>query len=207
MVRDRVLRTQERVQDSKITAETIEQSLRSRTTKEARERLASRLEVEERAEDLTSVLLQADQLLELSASSVEIVQQALSIRNSAGAAVGTDSVDRLLEEIASLRGQLAEATESVERVREHVDEASEGQSSEERIDHAIELALRVVATLSSIDLRLANFEYRLSETQGEAHLWETDTLRWILIANIGISLVIAWMAVGQISVCILVWRR
>jgi hypothetical protein len=118
----------------------------------------------------------------------------------------TTSVDGLIEEIASFRSQLAEATEFVARIHERTAEASEEKSLEERIEQAVQLALRVVATLGSIDSRLEKFENRLSETQKNLQELKTKTHRWILVVTIGITLLMVWMAAGQVALCLLAWN-
>ena len=118
----------------------------------------------------------------------------------------TTSVDGLIEEIASFRSQLAEATECVARIHERTAETSEEKSLEERIEQAVQLALRVAATLGSIDSRLEKFENRLSETQKNLQGLKTKTRRWILVVTIGITLLMVWMAAGQVALCLLAWN-
>jgi hypothetical protein len=206
VVRERVAQTHDRVEASKITTEGIEKTLKDWTKREADERLALRLNAAEKTERLASTLQQADHWLEVSESSVELVQQALSMGSLAGAPMDTTSVDGLIEEIASFRSQLAEATEFVARIHERTAEASEEKSLEERIEQAVQLALRVVATLGSIDSRLEKFENRLSETQKNLQGLKTKTRRWILVVTIGITLLMVWMAAGQVALCLLAWN-
>jgi hypothetical protein len=201
-VRERVLRTQARVQESRITTEGVKQSLRNWSKQEAGERLASRLHVKEKTERLAHVLGQADRWLELSASSTETVRLVLSIGSEAGVPTNKESADRLLEGIGSLRGQLAQARELVAKIGKRTGDANEEQTLKERIDQAVDLALRLLTTLSSLDSRLAQLEGRVSEIQQEAQQWKTTTLRWILIATSGVSLLIAWMALGQFVLCL-----
>ena len=206
VVGERVAQTQDRVEASKITTEGIEKTLKDWTKKEAGERLALRLNAAEKTEQLASTLQQADHWLEVSESSVELVQQALSMGSLAGAPMDTTSVDGLIEEIASIRSQLAEATELVARIHERTAEASEEKSLEERIEQVVQLAFRVVATLGSIDSRLEKFENRLSETQKNLQGLKTKTCRWILVVTIGITLLMVWMAAGQVALCLLAWN-
>ena len=206
VVQERVAQTHDRVEAAKITSEGIEKSLKDWTKREAGERLASRLNAAEKAERLASSLQQVDHWLEVSESSVELVQQVLSMGRSTGAPMDTKSVDGLIEEIASLRSRLAEATELVARIHGRTAEASEEKSLEEQVKQVVQLALRVVATLGSIGSRLEEFEGRLSETQRSVQGLKTGTLRWILGVGIGITLLLLWMAAGQVALCRLAWN-
>jgi len=62
--------------------------------------------------------------------------------------------------------------------------------------------MRVAGTLGSIDSRLKKLENRLLETQGNLLGLETRTLRWILVATVGITLLAVWMAAGQTALCL-----
>lgn len=207
VVRDTVADAGKIVRNAKIASADIEQGLKNLTKKEVSDHLTLRLEVEEKAGRLASSLRQADHWLEFSQSSVQVVRQALELGNSTGAPVETDPADQLLEELASLRTQLAEATESVQRIAARASEAGEEKSLREGIDDGVRLALRVIATLGSIDSRLDDFTGRLSQTQAKAEELKTRTQRWIRIATIGMTLLIAWMAVGQVSLCLHGWRQ
>jgi hypothetical protein len=197
IVRERVLQTQDYIDASKVTTSGIEKTLKDWTKKEASDRIALRLDVVDKTEQLASTLQQAGHWLEVSESSVELVKQALSLGKSTGAPMDTTSVDGLIDEIASLRVQLSEATEFVARIHERTAKASEEPSSKERIEQTVQLVLRIVTTLGTIDSRLEKFENGLSDTQLDLHELQTKTLRWILVVTIGITLLIVWMATGQ----------
>ncbi|NQT14634.1 MAG: hypothetical protein HQ582_17895 [Planctomycetes bacterium] len=205
-VRERVTQTQARVDASKITTEDIAKGLKAWTKRETSERLALRLDVAERAERLGVALQQADHWLEVSESTVELAQKALSMGGATGAPVDTTSLDRLIEEIASVRVQLAEVAEAVARIHERTTGASEEKSPGERIEQAAQLAVRVAATLGLIDSHLKKIENGLSEAQGNLQGLETRALRWILVATVGITLLAVWMATGQAALCPLAWN-
>jgi hypothetical protein len=205
-VRDRVIGAGERVRAAIITSEDIKQSLKKWTEKEARERLGSQLGLEEKADQLASTLQRADHWLEVSESSVELVQQTLELGRSPGAPVESQLADRLLEELVSLRVQLTQAVDSVERIRRQTAEVGERGALKEGVDQAVRLTLRVIATLGSVDSRLGAFGNRLSETQTKAEKLKAKTLRWLRIAAVGVTLLMLWMAAGQISLCIHGWR-
>jgi len=205
-VRQRVVQAQNRVAAAKISTEDIEKSLRDWTRREAGERLALQLNAAEKSERLASTLQQADVWLEVAESSVGLVREMLSIATSTSAPTDTASVDKLMEEIASLRGQLGEATEFVGRIHERITATGDDKSLDERIQQAVQLALRVVATLGSTDSRLGEFADRLSVSQSELQELHTRTQRRILWAASGVTLLIIWMAAGQIALCFLGWR-
>ncbi len=205
-VRLRIAQTQDRVQVLQITTEDIEQSVTNRAKTEARERLTSRLGVEEKAERLVSGLQQADHRLELTQSSLQFVQQALEAGSSLGAPVQTDPADRLLGELASLRDQLTQAIEPVNRIRERALEVGEDGLREEGFNQVAQLAVRVNATLSSIDSRLENLAMRLTEIQTKTRNTKVQSMRWIRITAIGITLLFSWMAAGQGALCHLGWK-
>lgn len=205
-IQERVAQTQNRVEGSKITTEGMEKSLRDWTKREVGERLALRLEVAEKTERLASALQQADDWLDVSESSVELVNQALSIGRSTGAPMENTSVDGLVDDIATLRIQLAEATELVARVQELTGEAGEEKSLKEQIEKSVQVTLRLIATFGSVTSRLESFEGRLTKTRKDVPQLKATTLQWILVVAIVLTLFLAWMAAGQIALCLLAWK-
>lgn len=206
VVRERVTDAQHQVQDSRITIDDIGQSLKNWTQKETRERLTSRIEVEEKAEQLVLGLRQADQWLEVSGESIYRVQQALELGSSLGAPMDAALVDPLLEAIGARRSQLETSTEMIDGIRERAAEVTAGESREERIDQAVQLTLRVVATLTELDSRLGESADRLLEVQSKAQRQHSKTHRQIVVAKIGVLLLIAWMGVGQTFLFLYGWK-
>jgi hypothetical protein len=198
-VRGRVLRAQSRVQESKISTEDIEQSVRSWAAKESSERLASRLEIDAKAERLVMGLQQADLWLETSEESMRGVQQAFEMVSSLGAPVDAKLVDRLLAQLESLRRRLKQSSETVDGIRQRLAETVETEELEERIDEVARLALRVLATLGQIDARLGKSAERVVEARSKAQRLRSNTHTYIVIATIGVILLIVWMMAGQIS--------
>ncbi len=156
-VKDRILGVQRRVQELKITTDDVVQGLRNWTQKATSERLVRRLAVAEKAEQLAKGLQQADQWLEMSQVAIQGVQQALELGSSIGAPVDDALAEPLLERLASLRSQLQKASEMVAGIRSRAAAIAKGASLEERIHQAVQLALRVVATLGESDSRLGEF--------------------------------------------------
>ena len=105
-----------------------------------------------------------------------------------------------------MRTLCAEATEFVDKVHERVAEASDENSLEERVTQAVQLVLRTVATLSSLDSRLERAAERLSQAQRQLQELESQTRRWIFAATIVITLLLCWMAAGQAALCRLAWN-
>lgn len=205
VVRQRVVQTQDRVAAATITSQDIEKSLRDWTKREASQQITLRLNAVEKTERLASTLQQADHWLDVSESSVGLVQDMLSIGASTNVPAVTTSVDQLMEEIASLRGQLAEVLEFVNRIHDRVAEAGEEKSAEERTEQVVQIILRVVATLGTIDSRLEKTADRLLVTQGHFQELKTGTQWWIFVITIGVTLLILLMAAGQVALCRLFW--
>jgi hypothetical protein len=165
VVREKIERSHDRVTDSKITAESIEESVKKWSRQEAGERLAEQLEVEKNAAQLVTVLVQTDQWLELSESSAVIVKHAMSAVGTTTAQDYQGSIESLIEQIAALRVQVANATAAVDSIRVRAAGNDSETPSDQRIEAVLQLARRLFVTLGSIDTRLADFARALSGTQ------------------------------------------
>jgi hypothetical protein len=205
-VKERVGKASERIGHARITLQDLEEALKSWSRREARERLAARLDIAGKADRVSAALADADHWLEVSASSLALARQALQIGNAAGASMDTEPIDRLHETVESWRAELAQAAELAARVRDGVAGTDDAPSLRERFEQALKLALRMVATLSSLGDRLEHFETRVSEVRGRVDQFKFRTLRWILTAAIGSTVLIAWMAAGQATLALLGWR-
>jgi DNA repair ATPase RecN len=118
----------------------------------------------------------------------------------------TEKSSRLIEKLTKLRSQLSQTTETVDGIHERVAEISEGEPRQERIEQAVQLALRAVATLGQIDSRLGESSDRLSETQTKGQQLKSRTHAYILTARIGAVLLLACIANGQVSLCRSGWN-
>jgi chromosome segregation ATPase len=116
------------------------------------------------------------------------------------------SVDPLLEKLGALRSQLKKSTETVDGIRERTANAAEGEELEDRVNHVVQLALRLVATLGEMDVRLGESAERLADTQTKGRSLQATTRSYIVTAEVGAFLLIAWMAAGQVSLCRHGWK-
>lgn len=71
----RVSKTQQRVTDLKLTTENVERDVKQWAKSQTRERLVSKLGVEEKAATLAAGLEQADRWMQMAESSMRVVQQ------------------------------------------------------------------------------------------------------------------------------------
>lgn len=205
-VRDRVLNAQRRVQESKITTEEVGQTVKDWARKETGERLASRLQIEEKATRLVRGLEQADQWMELSGASMQRLKQALELASSIGAPVDAAFLEPLLAKLESLRGQLKQVSGTVDGFRDRTTELVSGELVEERLNEVVQLALRVVSTFGEVDARLGEFAGRLSEAKSRGEQMKIGTHRAILTAEAVVALVMIWMAAGQTCLFLRGWR-
>jgi hypothetical protein len=205
-VHKRVVQTRDGVTAATIAANDLETTLRNWTTREAGQRLALRLDAAQRSEQLALSLRQANDWLEVSESAVGVVQEILSISASTSAPTDTTLVDELGEQIESMQLQLAEAMELVDKIQERIAETSEAKLPEVRIEQAIHLGLRVVATLGSIGPRLEKLADRFTAAQSQLQVVKARTQLWRLCLTMGLSFFMVWMAAGQAALCRLAWN-
>ena len=201
VVQTRVVRVREGLQDSKITTEEFAESLKKWSTHEAVERVAVRLDVGKKTERLASILQQTDDWLEFSESACGLVEQAMSLAAPADAPADADGLAGLIEEIVNLRTKLADATETVGRIRELLaKENGEEQGTKPlgpRIEQGVKLAVRVAATVGTIDSRLGKLTDRLSRTEQNLRQSNARVLHRIRLATIAVTLFILWLGAGQ----------
>ena len=203
-VEDRVRRTQERVEQSRSTTSDITLGLRNWATRKVEDRLITQLEVEARTAKLAGQLNAADLWLESSADSVRDFQQVLELGRSLGAEVDPASLEEALATLASIRGQLQEAEQSVAEVRE-LARGVAGESDQTRVARILKLLARVLVTITEIGPRLERLAARIADTRADARQAKVRTSNYILWTAIGCTVILAWIAAGQLALC--VWGR
>jgi chromosome segregation ATPase len=204
--RNRIRSVQKRVNESKITTSEIGQNLRDWSTKQAKERLASQLDIESKAEILARHLQTADSWLERSEESIRGVQQVLELGSLVGAPVDPASLEELLGKLTSLRSTLQQTERTVNGVRDFA-AVKEGEAEDNRLARITKLIGRILVAITEIDTRLEESANRLSELQTDAQQLKARTSNYIMLMTGGCYLLLAWIAAGQFALCLCGWRN
>jgi hypothetical protein len=203
---DRVRGVQERVRESRLTAARILDRLRERAGDQVNERLASRLDIDARADTLAGHLRTADLWLETATESVRGVRELLELGDLVGAPAYSTAVDDAAAQLAALRAKVLQAKQAVDQIREILTPA-EGESEEGRFARVSNLLARILVTVGEIDTRLDECVNRLAEAQAAAGRWEARASRCIAWTTAGCYLVLAWVAAGQAALCVCGGKR
>src|SRR5262249_23053689 len=144
--------------------------------KKVRDRVVAELEIESRVEKLSGQLQAADLRLEASTDTVLDVRRVIEIGQDLGANVDPTSTDEALELLASLRGKVKEAEQSLDELRKYVTPAR-AESLEARLVGIVKVLARILLTLSDVARRLDEFAARLSDLRGDARQLKARTSR------------------------------
>jgi hypothetical protein len=201
----RLIDTQNLVAKSKITIEGIQQRMKQLAKEEVGDRLAARFEVETRVQQLAAGLQQAELMLELSHETVQNVRQALEVGDELGFTLNPDSVDPLLGRIADIKEDLRHAIDTAENLGQYFGEGRDDESTGKRAEQAATMAARVLATFGNVDSRLTSFRGQLTDAQNMIRqVSEKTQIRMVAVA-VCATLLLLWMAAGQI--CLWRWAR
>ena len=195
---ERVVQVQKRSQEWKITTQEIKERVETWAAEETRQRLAARLNLGEKAESISAGLHQAEEMLDISKESVRLARRSLELGKTCGASVRPDSLDPLFEKLDTLQNRLREAMTIIEQVRKLTEETSDGDTQPGGVQRVLVLIVRVVATFGEIDKHLGELAERLAEVRNDTAKLETRLHRYILGCEVGISLLLIWMACGQV---------
>ena len=198
-IRERVRRAADRVRQSRLTSDEVVRALKDRTVLEARNRLITQLEIENRAEKLAGQIRTADVWLDTSQQTARDVRQLLELSRTLGARVDAAALDEVLDSLTSLRDTLAQAEQSVEELRLFA--ANVNIPEEDRLARIAAVAARVAATLLEIAPRLDRLEARLAERQDDSRRLGETAGRWIRWTAIACTAILVWVAAGQLCLC------
>jgi len=203
---ERVRGVQMRVKESKIATTEIDQNLRDRLTKRAKEGLGSQLDIESRAEKLAGHLRTADSWLETSTESIRSVQQVLEVGNSVGAPLDPASLEEVLEKLTTVRSALQQSERTVDQIREFT-ASKEGESEENRVSRLTKLLGRILVRMGEIDTRLEESVTRLAKLRTAARQLNAGVSSYIMLITIGGYLVLAWIVAGQAALWLCGWKN
>ena len=198
----RLVETHNLAAQSKITVEEIRQRMQDWTKKEASERLATKFGVEAKVQQLASGLHQAELILERSQDAVEHVRQVLDASEELGISLNADSIGPLLERIEDIKEDLKDAIDTAQSL---VHIAEGGDAMEKPMEQVSKIAARLLATFGKIDSRLVSFRDRLADAQDSIRRLIAKTHTRILVVAVFATLLLLWMAAGQI--CLFRWAR
>jgi hypothetical protein len=203
---ERVVGVQQRIQEARLTTDEIGKLVRDWTGKLVAERAVSLLEIQVKMGRLGQKLEQADLWLETSNDSIQSAQQILETVNSIGAPLNADMVEDAVEKLASLRTKVQEARETIGDIREFVAKFGDVTSPVGQTTHLIRVVARVTVTVVDIDSRLGEVANQLSELQARAGQLKDRTSNYIVRATVVGVLLCAWMATGQVTLCLYGWQ-
>jgi hypothetical protein len=203
---ERIAVAQKRAKDSRITSSEIGDKLRIWRAREAKERLASLLEIDGQAEKLTSQLETVDLWMDTSAESIRGVQRALELARLAGADVEPESLNDVLEKVVSLRETLQQAAQTVDVIRDFAT-GKQSEADNNRLLRVTRVIARLLVTIGDIDTRLEEFVMRLSQLRTRAQQLNEKTTNYILLTTVGCYFILAWIGAGQAALCRCGWQN
>lgn len=171
----------------------------------AKERLASAVEIKSRVEIIVGRLQTADQLLQKSIDSIDVIRNAREWLVLIGVPADSISPDKVLEKLTSTQGKLREIERSINDVGEFTVNRV-GQSENNRLSRVFELLGSTELTAAAIDTCLEDSANRLNQMQANARRLKASTSNYILVTTIGAYLILAWIAAGQAALSLFGWK-
>lgn len=201
LANDRVRDAQQVLDQSKLTVESLTEGVNAIVKSEARQEVSNRLQLDEKTAQVSEAFQQADQWLEGALAASDDIQELLELGQTLGLSTDPGRIPPLETELTEMRGRLAEAIEQVSSVRRWVVPSIDEQAETIDAKPAVELMLKVVATMSDVDTRLGSAMEKLSGLQSRLDQLGSKLQRWITAATIIVCLLTGWMGLGQWFVC------
>lgn len=198
----RLGQVQEVAQRAKLTVDDVEQKVKQVATSTAAEKVSTRLQLDSKIEKLDGGLGELKLLLENSTETLVGIGQSLELAASLGLPINPELLRPLLEGLESLLSEVQVAEEAVAGLRERREEDDSEASQDEWRQQALQLTARVLVTITGFEERLQNLQSRLQGTQLGLTTLRGAARRRLLGWAIVLTLLLVWMALGQIAL----WR-
>ncbi len=196
------------VADTRDLVDELKQTLRASATDLVAERVASLPEIDSLERRLASAMERADGLVQLSTSTVELVEQLVVTLNALAAESSVDLSDSpdLAASIQSTRESLANAAERLSDVQHRLTQIRQKRDVADNLEQIMKLSLGIVAKLDVVQERIATFRGRLEETKVRLSQRQSRLQAWIFGGQCLILLLIAWAGAGQYCLLVHGWR-
>ena len=186
----------------------LKQTLQESATELLAERVASLPEIDNLERRLASAMERTDGLVEVSASTAELIEQLLA---TIGAIASERSVDlkgssELMATIRATRESLANASERLADVQRRLAEIRQKRNVAVNLSEITKLSLGIVAKLDVVQEQIVTFRSRLDETKSRLAQFQDRMRNWILAGQCLILLLIAWIGAGQYCLLLQGWR-
>lgn len=203
--RDAVVGTRDLVDELK---QTLRESVTELVTERVAERVASLPEIDNLERRLASGMERADGLVQVSASTAELIEQLLATLGVIATQRNVDlkSVSELTATIRSTRESLANASESLADVQRVLAEIRQQRDVDVHLEQIAKLSLGIVASLDVVQEQLAAFRSRLAETRNRLGQLQDRIRVWILASQWLLLLLIGWGGAGQYCLLLQGWR-
>ncbi len=170
-------------------------------------RVASLPEIENIERRLASAMERTDQLVEVSASTADLIEQLLATIDIIASERNVDlqNSSDLMATIRSTRESLANASKRLADVQRRLAEIRQKRGVDVNLSEIAKLSLGVVAKLDVVQSPIDLFRKRLDETRSRSAQLQNRIRSWVLAGECLILLLIAWVGGGQF--CLLLEGR
>lgn len=189
------------VGEANITANEMEQRLRTWNRENLTERASDRLELKPWLERVSQRVEQTQQVLEGTQEAVDAVERLLAIVGELGLPVSGEVLDTVSAQVVELRGEVDSIKTAVADLRAQL--ADDETVDQSRLLQAAQLFIRLLATFDRVDQRLSGLADRVLALQQQVAQVSNRTRWQLLLATMIVTLLLVWMAAGQVSL----WQR
>ncbi len=187
--------------------EALKRTLRESAAELLAGRLASLPQVDNVERRLASAMERSDELVEVSVSMAELIEQLLATIDAIAPerSVNLQGSSDLMAAIRSAQESLADASERLADVQRRLAEIRQKRGVDVNLSEITKLSLGLVAKLDVVQSRIATFRCRLDETKSRSAQLQDRISSLILAGECLILLLIAWVSAGQF--CLLLQGR
>jgi hypothetical protein len=203
---ERLRGVQERVKDLKPRTSDITQKLRDWSANNVKDRLVSSMEIEKRTENLAGHLQTADGWLQTSEAALRGVKNLLELGELIGARLDGSRLEKVLEELTSIRAKLQDMEQAVGDVKSF-SVSREGESEENRLARVTKLLASTESVASKVDSRLGDLVSRISQMKADAAQARERRGSYIVLLTIACYVLLIWIAAGQVALCRYGWKN
>ena len=161
--------------------------------------------LDKKLKELLVLLSQADQWMELSQSSLQVVNQAIELANSSGASIETTLTKKIFKEVSSVRESLNQLNAEVESIDRQFSVNEKFDINEIILGSVFDFSDKKIASVDIALGHLKTLDNEIVKAKQSLDSYKNKISAWIRNICILMVLIITWMAIGQLSLSTIGW--
>ncbi|MBI1248625.1 hypothetical protein GC197_12390 [bacterium] len=197
LVDNQVTQVESRIDALKIKSAEVKESITHWIKQNAAQRIGARLEIGEKLQQLQTEMQDAQKLVDLAKSTLDLAQRALEATPELGIHLDPATIETLSQSMQETETRLTQVTQDLTQITQWIENLGEANVTEEASNRIVKLAARIALTLVNLDEQFARVHGKFDQLKAELNQLHAKLIGYVNIGSVMLALFVAWLGAGQ----------